>query len=246
MTRQYRSSLRFAAVVWLAAFCLPIPVIDMLADRGYLAERWCLVFLGVGITGAVIAVVASLVMRQPPRSLVRRTAVVGLAIWLPSYLFLCMAALGYLVLWSDVQMWVGFSLFVLGSVVWAGYAIKKVRRNIAGRRIFERQFVMREDHIGVVLPIRMDDGATSNNGPMSRLSNWLGPKLAPAIPLAYPLQRFMTENGGLGAVLAFLSILATPLALYIGGRLSAGAYFWLYCVPRYEKQQGKRVLSDSA
>ncbi|MCV5941963.1 hypothetical protein OFN64_35355, partial [Escherichia coli] len=86
------------------------PVIDMLADRGYLAERWCLVFLGVGITGAVIAVVASLVMRQPPRSLVRRTAVVGLAIWLPSYLFLCMAALGYLVLWSDVQMWVGFSL----------------------------------------------------------------------------------------------------------------------------------------
>lgn len=66
------------------------------------------------------------------------------------------------------------------------------------------------------------------------------------IPMAYPIQRLLTDTGGMSAVLLLLAVLGLPLTIYILGRLTCGAYLWVYKVWQMERQYGKPVVFDPA
>lgn len=94
------------------------------------------------------------------------------------------------------------------------------------------------------LKTNLDPPPISEHTPLGKLYHGVGPYLVMGIPMAYPIQRLLSDTGGMSAVLLLLAILGLPLTIYILGRLACGAYLWVYRVRQMERQHGKPVVFD--
>lgn len=134
--------------------------------------------------------------------------------------------------------------------LWCLREIKEYRGRIIARRFIQREFRIEDDCIIVRPPGRtktnLDAPPISEHTLFGKFYYGIAPYLVMAVPMAYPIQRLLSDAGGFTAVLLFLSILGTPLSIYILGRITRGAYLWIYKVWQLERRHGKPVVFDEA
>jgi hypothetical protein len=132
------------------------------------------------------------------------------------------------------------------TVYWCSAALANYRKRIAEKRFIEREFLIDESRIVVRQPLR----TSLDPKPVNELSfsatayRRLGPYLVMVIPMAYPLQRLLSQSSGDAAVLFLLSLLGLPLTIYFLGRMTCGAYLWIYKVWQMQRQYGRPVVFD--
>lgn len=133
---------------------------------------------------------------------------------------------------------------IIATVLWCWISLSGYQQRIKDRRFIEHEFSFEEEHIVVRQPIKtsLDPEPVSNKTTFGRLYHRFGPYLVMGIPLAYPIQSLLSDAGGTPAVLLLLSILGLPLALYVVGRMTCGAYLWVYKVWQLERLHGKPVV----
>lgn len=142
--------------------------------------------------------------------------------------------------------WLWF-LLATTTTLWCWRALAGYKQRVIERHFIEREFSIEEARIVVRQPTKTDLDAPpiSEHTLFGKLYHGLGPYLIFAIPLAYPLQRLLTDTAGGAATLLLLAILGCPLTIYLLGRLTCGAYLWVYKVWQLERQHGKPVVFDT-
>lgn len=137
-----------------------------------------------------------------------------------------------------------WGVIVFAAIAWCWIALSDYKKIILDRRFIEREFLIEVDRIVVRQPIKtsLDPAPVSDRSFFGKLYHRFGPYLVIGIPLAYPIQSLLSNTGGISAVLLLLAVLGFPLTLYILGRLTCGAYLWVYKVWQLERQHGKPVV----
>lgn len=165
-------------------------------------------------------------------------------------LFLSLALPITLLTYISITTCINFVIYVLPCFILAIYWIFRSVRNLSKRvkesKFIEREFQITEDRIylsrspKIVLDARASEPSSLWKKTRDRLisnSVW-------ALPLAYPLQKLLFDAGGMPAILLLLSVLATPLAIYVLGRVTCGAYLWVYIVKKLEVSHNKPVMFE--
>ena len=136
---------------------------------------------------------------------------------------------------------------IISTIWWCWISLSNYQQRIKDRRFIEREFSFEEDRIVIRQPLKtnLDPEPVSDKTFFGRLYHRFGPYLVMGIPLAYPIQSLLSDAGGTQAVLLLLSILGFPLTLYILGRMTCGAYLWIYKVWQLERLHGKPVVFQS-
>jgi hypothetical protein len=136
------------------------------------------------------------------------------------------------------------AIFLGAAVLWCNMAMSSFKRRIEERRFLEREFSIHATKIVLRHPVQTDLDASHvrDTTLAGKLYHRAGPYLVMGIPMAYPIQRLLTDTGGMAAVLLLLAVLGLPLTIYILGRLTCGAYLWVYKVWQMERQYGKPVV----
>ena len=93
--------------------------------------------------------------------------------------------------------------------------------------------------------ISLDAPPVTNKSFWGRIYNKFGPYLFLLIPFAYPIQKLISDENGVFGVSILLAILGAPLTIYMLGRLTCGAYLYVYKVWELEHKYGKPVMFDS-
>lgn len=137
-----------------------------------------------------------------------------------------------------------FVPFLISSTYWAGKRIFELSEIVIKKRFIEREFKIGKDAIYLNRAPKTDieSPIVRAGSSAEKVGDWLVPKLAIMIPLAYPAQRFISGHGGIPAVMLLLSILGTPLALFALFRFICGFYLWIYTVFKIEQKYGKKVF----
>lgn len=153
-------------------------------------------------------------------------------------------SLAYLLVAPDSLQPYLWTAVIVATVWWCWIALAGYRQRIKDRRFIEREFSFEQDRIVVRQPLKtsLDSESVSDMSFFGRPYHRFGPYLVMGIPLAYPIQSLLSDAGGTAAVLLLLSILGLPLTLYILGRMTCGAYLWVYKVWQLERQHGKPVV----
>lgn len=140
-----------------------------------------------------------------------------------------------------------WALIAVGAALWCWRALAAYRMRVIERRFIEREFSIEDTRIVVRQPTKtdLDPPAISEYTLFGKLYHGLGPYLIFVIPLAYPLQRLLTDTAGSAATLLLLAILGCPVTIYLLGRLTCGAYLWVYKVWQLERQHGKPVVFET-
>ena len=201
--------------------------------------------LFVGIVLVVLAGVVAFLRCKPPLYLERLAGGVALSFLL---YFFVVPGLAFLLIVPSHQVPYFFGVLTAVATVWCCMVLSMFRKRLKECRFIEREFTFEADRIVVRQPIQtsLDSEPVGKETFWSRIFHRFGPYLVIGVPLAYPIQRLLSDAGGLQAVLLLLAILSFPLALYILGRFTCGAYLWVYKVWELERMHGKPVvLADS-
>jgi hypothetical protein len=161
--------------------------------------------------------------------------------------FLAMS-LAYFVLvpYPSMTAWILRGLFVLSFVWWSTRELRSYQQRIVESRFMEREFSIQDDRIYLRRPSKTSlDSTQANSTFFGKLNERFGAYLIMLVPLAYPLQRVFSDTGGVHAMLLLLTLLGTPLVFYIYGRLTTGAYLYVYKVWQLERKYGKPVMFNS-
>lgn len=177
-----------------------------------------------------------------------RASFAGFAALGLSTTFLAMS-LAYFVLvpYPSMTAWILRGLFVLSIVWWSARALRSYQQRIIESRFMEREFSIQDDRINLRRPSKtsLDLPQSANSTFFAKLNDRYGAYLIVLVPLAYPLQRILSDTGGIHAELLLLTTLGTPLVFYIFGRLTCGAYLYVYKVWQLEREYGKPVMFTS-
>ena len=128
--------------------------------------------------------------------------------------------------------------------IWIYTEVKALRATVVKSKYVEREFKIEKDVIFANREPKteLDAARKPDDSAIGKLGRWLVPKLVLVLPLAYPLQRMITGQGGIPGIVLFLAIVCTPFGLYVLCRMACEAYLWIYTVSKLERQHGKRVL----
>lgn len=165
-----------------------------------------------------------------------RPLAIGLLLLISTLLFLPPAASGWLITLCTA--------YAALPAFWIGSEVGVLRTKLVKSRYLEPEFKARDNFIFASRAPKTDLEAVpgpeaSANGRMAR---WLLPKLVLVVPIAYPLQKMITGQGGTPAILLFLAIVCTPFASYVLCRMACEGYLWICTVWKLERQHGKNVL----
>jgi len=236
--------LRASSIAWLIGLGLPSFLLYVLKEEGFASEVLWRMCLAGGVIAATSLFLLSFMWKRAPTSVASSWLLAGVLAFVPILLSTSAMALLYLVTLPPASATATGSLVLAVSLYWCWRSIAKLKVRLEDRRFFEKEFTIEVDRIVVRYPAKTDLGPSPEYSDTvgRRLLNWIGPRLVVLIPLAYPIQRLLSDASGLPAVLLFLSVLSVPLAIYILGRMACGAYLWIYRVRRIEQQVGKRVV----
>lgn len=244
--RSFRKVLRACSAGWLFFVGISAGFTYLLHHQAGIPSWIWQVEISAAVVGAAAFFLASLILKDTanPKMIVR--ALVAGTGFSPVLVLLLSASLAFLATTSGAtRAWLWFGVAV-AMIVWCVKSVYEHRQRIIQKRFIEREFSIEETQIVLRYPFKTDIAAppVSDKTLPGRLFNKFGPYLAVMIPLAYPIQRLLTDTGGYSAVLLLLAILGLPLAIYIAGRLSCGAYLWVYKVSKLERQHGKPVVFE--
>lgn len=224
--------------------CLLWPVLDFY--RYELSRLWWIAFLiplGSGILWLVGRFFGA------PKRVMLFVTVIGLFGIIP-LLFGSLLPIVVLLFFVDsgaFSLWASLALCLILSVYWVRIEIKDLHNKIVHKRFVEREFRIGIDSIYLNRAPKTDLDAAPRNHPQRR-DNAAGlfPILFSLLAAGYPIQRLLFNSGGVPAVVFLLSILGTPLAVYIIGRTACGFYLWIYIVRKLERQHGKPVVFEES
>lgn len=243
-TSNPRLGLRLAALLWIVCSLLP-------AGTALLAQQqWGTLTIMPSDVLAFGACVSALLFGASFFAPLKQERVLPsymvMGIGFGSFLFLTAGVAGAFLLaptLSTPSKLIGSALIVVSATLWCLKSLSNFRHRVINRKFVEREFSIHDDQIVLHHPIRTDLDA-----PLSEQTFWgkvyygIGPYLALAVPVAYPVQRLLTDTGGLTSLLLLLSVLCIPLTLHILGRMSCGGYLWIYKVWQMERRHGKPVV----
>ena len=148
---------------------------------------------------------------------------------------------------ETTRLWL-WLLIVGMTILWCLIALSGYKQRVIDRRFIEREFLTEDSRIVVRQPLKtnLDPKPISEHTFLGRIYHRFGPYLVMAIPMAYPIQRLLSSTGGDSAVLLVLAILGLPITIYFLGRMTCGAYLWIYKVWQMERQHGKPVVFADA
>ncbi len=144
--------------------------------------------------------------------------------------------------WSRILLWV---IFFGGTAFWTWIDFRGMSQRIVSKRFFAREFHDMDTHIEVAWQPKTDlsPPPIGDKTTLGRLYNAHGYKvIAWMLPMGFPIQKLLSGAGGVEAVSAFLFLLFSPLLMWGLKSLFSGAYIWLYCVWKLERETGKKVL----
>lgn len=183
-----------------------------------------------------------------PRRVWIFVTVVGLFGFLPLLIGLILPVILLLAFAQVVTVWsfVAMVSCLIFGMYWIFIEVRTLRASVICRRFIEREFTIEATCICL-----NRNATTELDAPHRVEGTFLGklertfPKFALLLTVAYPLQRLFFDTGGIPGTCLLLSILGTPLAIYVLGRIACGFYLWVYTVRKLESQHGKPVILGS-
>jgi hypothetical protein len=235
-----------AAGVWFIALsainCLAWPVADYckydLPHLQWLALATPLGSLILGILGKLLG---------EPRRILLFVMIIGLFGIVPLLAGLLVPIFCLLLLCQEnpARSLIFMALCLTPSAYWISVEVEVLRLNMIRERFIEREFRIGKNFLYLNRSPTTDlEGRPAGNGPFLERAGWIFPTLVFLLPIAYPLQRLIFHAGRAPAVVLLLTILGTPLAIYILGRMTRGFYLWIYTVRKLELQHRKPVIFE--
>lgn len=239
--------LRVGALSWILFAGLTSGFMYLLNDEYGIAAWMWKIALALALCMGVPLLIASLICKAAPTSTLWRMSFAGVML-LPIVMISGTAGLSYLAAAPEsVRPWLWFLMLSM-TVLWCLISVSGYKQRVIDRRFMEREFSVEETRIVVRQPLKtdLDPEPISEQTFFGRLYHRSGPYLIFGVPLAYPLQRLVTDTAGGGATLLLLALFGFPLMLYVLGRMTCGAYLWIYKVWQMERQHGKPVVFADA
>lgn len=178
-----------------------------------------------------------------PIALYKHNFITGLAL---SYIlfFFGSLSLSYPIITNSTLLWL---TTIASAVIWCLHSLNKYRKRLIDTNFIAREFSIRDDHILIRNPVKTDltKSEARKTGILQTLSDRFGHYAILGIPLAYPIQSFLSSSYGTHTVAMLLFVIGYPLTLYILGRMTCAAYLWVYQVWRLQRIHGKPVILDA-
>lgn len=239
--------LRMGGLNWFLFVGLSAGFLYMLGDEfGISAWLWKTA-LAMSLVGGTLFCLASLVCKAAPPSVLWRMTFTGVLLC-PVLVIFGTMSLAYLATTSDAaRPWL-WLLIVGVTVLWCLITLSSYKQRVIDRRFIEREFLTEQERIVVRQPLKtdLDPKPISEHTLFGKVYHRFGPYLVMGVPMAYPIQRLLTDASGEPAALLLLSILGLPITIYLLGRLTCGSYLWIYRVWQLQRQYGKPVVFDIA
>ena len=239
--------LRVSAVGWLLFVGLASALMYVV-NIEYGAPAWLWqTGLSAALVMGTLLLLASMLCESAPLSVLLRIVFAGVML-VPILTLFGTLGLSYLAVASEVaRPWL-WLLIAATTVLWCLKALTGYKQRVIERRFIEREFSIEETRIVVRQPLKtdLDPPPISEHTFFGKLYHRFGPYLVMAIPMGYPIQRLLSNTGGDSAVLLVLAILGLPITIYMLGRMTCGAYLWIYRVWQLERQYGKPVVFETA
>jgi hypothetical protein len=180
-----------------------------------------------------------------PRRVLSFVAIIGLFGYLPLLIALLLPLI-LLIALPDAQSRWPLALLLISVIItprWIFGEVNALKERICRKKFLNREFSVKANciHLNRAPTIELDEPRIADGALARKLARFF-PKLILLLPVAYPVQRVFYDANGVPAVLLFLAVLGTPLALHVIERLSCGFYLWIYTVWKLELQHGKRVI----
>lgn len=214
---------------------------DLSVHFGFAFDVWkyVIVFLAISILLGVIG----LITKQFPSRVLLTVLLLG-AGFIPLLIWLSVPATGLALALSIFSRYIYLSILGVVTLAWCAYQLREYHKRIVERHFMEKEFDVSERQITMRTPnqISLDSSPVTNKTMWGKLFNKIGPYLFLLIPFAYPLQQLVGNINGFLGVYVLLAVLATPLAIYMLGRLTCGAYLYLYKIWQLERKYGKPVM----
>lgn len=240
--------LRASALVWLIGPGMTSGFMYLLSDE-YGASAWLWkIALATALCMSALLLLASVVCKTAPLSVLWRISFAGAMVVFPIVTLTCAMALSYLAAAPEsARPWLWFLMLSM-TALWCLISVSSYKQRVIDRRFIEREFSIEETRIVVRQPFKtdLDPKPISEHTFFGKLYHRFGPYLVLGIPMAYPLQRLVTDTAGGGATLLLLAMFGYPLTLYILGRMTCGAYLWVYKVWQMECRYGRPVVFADA
>lgn len=219
-------------------------IMFMLCDEYNIHSLYWKMLLIISLAIGIILFAISFIFKITPVSVLLRTLCMGVMVATPTLILSAIAGLSYFVTVSDsIRLSLLIAIFV--AVVFScAMVLASYKQRVKDRYFIEREFLFEADRIVIRQPLKtnLDPAPISDETFFGKIYHKFGLYLIIGIPLAYPIQRLLSDTGGTAAVLLLLSILGLPLTIYILGRMTCGAYLWIYKVWQLERQHGKPVV----
>ena len=240
--------LRVGGLAWLLLGGLSAGFMILLDGQVGLSDWFWKTTLTLSLATSAVFFLASLVFKVAPPSVLWRMTFTGVLLC-PSIVLFGTLGLAYLATTSGSRrIWL-LLLIVSITVYWCSTALASYKQRMVDKRFIEREFFIDDSQIIVRQPLKTNlDPTPVNDLELSlpaRAWRRAGPYFVMGIPLAYPIQRLFSDSGGDAAVLFLLSLLGLPITIYFLGRMTCGAYLWIYKVWQMQRRYGKPVVFDT-
>jgi cell division protein FtsL len=219
-------------------------IADLATHFGFAFDIWKFVITFLAISLLLGAI--GLKIKQFPNRVLLTVLLLG-AGFFPLLIWLSIPATGLALALSIHSRSIFLLILIVVTLAWCTYQLHEYRKRIVERHFMEKEFFIDERQISMRNPneISLDAPPVTNKTLWGRSFNKVGPYLFLLIPFAYPLQKLVGNINGFLGVYVLLAVLSTPLAIYMLGRLTCGAYLYVYEVRRLERKYGKPVMFSS-
>ena len=246
--RNARHGLLAGGGMWLLCLLFVAPFFWMLSDEFGISIRYVQITLGLGIGIACVLFVGGFLAT----TIISRVLVVGPMIgFAMAPLLLLFGVMGlafyFVGIQNAVTQAVVLGIVSIATVGWCRHAVGSLKKRTVERRFIEKEFHVEDTQIVMRTPpkTKLDRPPIKKGSLTDKVGSWFFSKLGFLIPVPYLLHRIFSDAGELVAGLFLMSVLGTPLVIYILGRMACGFYFWIYTVWKLEKQHGKPVVFES-
>ena len=245
--RDARLGLRAGAFCWTIGSLFPAGIAWKMADEFGYSAHVSVAFLLFGLAMAIVMLAGSLLVPAELDRVWVSHALAGLG--LTSFVFLTLSVGSAFLFVPTVGGWakLGSVVVIFAAIAtWCSHSLNEYKRRIISQRFMEREFAVQDEKIIVRQPIKTDLSSPpiSEHTILGKIYHRAGPYLIMLVPMAYPIQRLLSDSAGFAAVLLLLSILCIPLTIYFLGRMACAAYLWIFKVWKLEKQHGKPVVFE--
>lgn len=211
--RDARLGLRAGAFCWAIGSLFPAGIAWKMADEFGYSAHVSVAFLLFGLAMAIVMLAGSLLVPAELDRVWVSHALAGLG--LTSFVFLTLSVGSAFLFVPTVGGWakLGSVVVIFAAIAtWCSHSLNEYKRRIISQRFMEREFAVQDEKIIVRQPIKTDLSSPpiSEHTILGKIYHRAGPYLIMLVPMAYPIQRLLSDSAGFAAVILLLSIFLNP------------------------------------